>query len=88
MITGQLRKSPGFLYQIGNKYYYLGKWICKECTETDATDCVMMYHMCRNSQEEPDTAMYCNKLRGHSDFPRFMILKRIVGNIAGTKKSG
>ena len=32
MITGQLLKSPGFLYQIGNKYYYLGKWICKECT--------------------------------------------------------
>lgn len=68
MISEQLLKSPGFLYQIGNKYYYLGKWICKECTETDATDCVMMYHMCRSGKEEPDTAMYFNKLRAYSDF--------------------
>ncbi len=68
MITEQLLRSPGFLYQIGNKYYYLGKWICKECTETDATDCVMMYHMCRSGKEEPDTAMYFNKLRAYSDF--------------------
>ena len=80
MITGQLLKSPGFLYQIGNKYYYLGKWICKECTETDATDCVMMYHMCRNSQEEPDTAMYFNKLRAYSDFEL-----EVPCNPAGTK---
>lgn len=68
MITEQLLRSPGFLYQIGNKYYYLGKWICKECTETDATDCVMMYHMCRSNKEEPDAAMYLNKLRAYSDF--------------------
>lgn len=80
MITGQLLKSPGFLYQIGNKYYYLGKWSCKECTETDATDCVMMYHMCRNSQEEPDTAMYFNKLRAYSDFAL-----EVPCNPAGTK---
>ena len=68
MLTEKLLKSPGFLYQIGSTYYYLGKWICKECTETDAADCVMMYHMCRSGQEEPDTCMYFNKLRAYSDF--------------------
>lgn len=68
MITEQLLRSPGFLYQIGDTHYYLGKWICKECTETDAADCVMMYHMCRGGKEEPDTAMYFNKLRAYSDF--------------------
>ena len=68
MITGQLLKSPGFLYQIGNTYYFLGKWICRECTEVDATDCVAMYNMCRSGQEEPDTAAYFNKLRAYSDF--------------------
>lgn len=68
MLTEQLLKSPGFLYQIGSTYYYLGKWICKECTDTDATDCVMMYHMCRSGQEEPDTCMYFNKIRAYSDF--------------------
>lgn len=68
MLTEQLLKYPGFLYQVGGTYYYLGKWICKECTETDATDCVMMYHMCRSGQEEPDTCMYFNKIRAYSDF--------------------
>lgn len=68
MLTEKLLKSPGFLYQIGSTYYYLGKWICKECADTDATDCVMMYHMCRGSREEPDTGMYFNKIRAYSDF--------------------
>lgn len=68
MITEQLLQSPGFLYRIGNTHYYLGKWICKECTETDAADCVMMYHMCRSGGEEPDTGLYFNKLRAYSDF--------------------
>lgn len=68
MLTEQLLKSPGFVYQIGSAYYYLGKWICRECTELDATDCVAMYQMCRSGHEEPDTAMYFNKLRAYSDF--------------------
>ncbi len=68
MLTEKLLKSPGFLYQIGSTYYYLGKWICKECTDTDATDCVMMYHMCRGGREEPDTGLYFNKIRAYSDF--------------------
>ena len=33
MLSERILKLPGFLYQIGNNYYYLGKWICKECTE-------------------------------------------------------
>ena len=68
MLTETLLKQPGVLYKIGQKHYYLGKWICKECTESDATDCVMMYHMCRNNHEEPDTNMYFQKLRAFSDF--------------------
>ena len=68
MLTEQLLKYPGFLYQIGHTHYYLGKWICKECTETDPTDCVMMYHMCRSAKEEADTGLYFNKIRAYSDF--------------------
>ena len=26
----QLLKQPGFIYEISGKYYFLGKWICKE----------------------------------------------------------
>lgn len=64
----RLLKAPGFLYEIGGKYYYLGKWICKECLETEATDCVTMYYMCRSGQEEPNTNMYFQKIRAFSDF--------------------
>ena len=42
----QLLSQPGFIYEINGKYYFLGKWICKECTEVDACDCVMMYEIC------------------------------------------
>ena len=27
MLTETLLKQPGFLYKIGQKHYYLGKWI-------------------------------------------------------------
>lgn len=68
MLKERLLKLPGFLYQVGSSYYYLGKWICKECTDQDATDCVAMYQMCRAGNEEPDTNMYFQKLRAFSDF--------------------
>lgn len=68
MLSERLLKLPGFLYQIGSNYYYLGKWICKECTDQDASDCVSMYQMCRAGNEEPDTNMYFQKLRAYSDF--------------------
>lgn len=67
MVT-EILKAPGFLYQISGKYYYLGKWICKECDDIAATDCVVMYEMCRMGQEEPDTNMYFQKIRAHADF--------------------
>ena len=43
---------PGFIYQAGGNYYFLGKWICRECTDVDATDSVAMYQMCRDAKEE------------------------------------
>ena len=43
MLTETLLKQPGFLYKIGQKHYYLGKWICKECTESDASDLSLIH---------------------------------------------
>lgn len=63
----QLLTQPGFLYELGGKYYFLGKWICKECSDIDAADCVHMYTMCRNAGEEKETCFYFQKLRAYSD---------------------
>ncbi|HIW83286.1 MAG TPA: hypothetical protein H9873_03065 [Candidatus Dorea gallistercoris] len=68
MLTERLLSLSGFIYEIGGNYYYMGKWICRPCTDTDATDSVAMYQMCRQGQEEPDTNMYFQKIRAHSDF--------------------
>lgn len=68
MLLETLLKSPGFLYEIDGNYYYLGKWICKKCTNTDAADCAVMYHICRKAKEEPDTNIYFQKIRAYSDF--------------------
>ena len=67
-MTERLLKAPGFIYKINNKYYFLGKWICKECTDTDASDCVVMYDMCRRAHEEQETSLYFQKIRAYSDF--------------------
>ncbi len=67
-MLNELLKAPGFLYQVSGNYYYLGKWICKECEDTQATDDAFMYTMCRSEQEEPTTNMYFQKLRAHADF--------------------
>ena len=67
-MLNDLLKAPGFLYQVSGKYYYLGKWICKECADIQATDDAFMYDMCRKEQEEPTTNMYFQKLRAHADF--------------------
>lgn len=64
----ELLKQPGFIYEISGRYYFFGKWICKECTDIDASDCVVMYNMCRNGNEEPDTNFYFQKIRAYSDF--------------------
>lgn len=68
MLLDRLLTLPGFIYQIGSRYYYLGKWICKECSDVNATDCVTMYQICRSDNEEPETNMYFQKLRVFSDF--------------------
>ena len=64
----QLLSQPGFIYEINGRYYFLGKWICKECTETDACDCVTMYTICRDAREDNEAAMYFQKMRAYSDF--------------------
>ena len=68
MLTSQLLKSPGFVYGVNGTWYYLGKWICKECTITDATDSAVMYQICRKAGEEAETNLYFQKLRAFSDF--------------------
>ena len=68
MLVEKLLTMPGFIYEVSGNYYYLGKWICKMCTDTDASDCVMMYQMCRRAGEEPDTNLYFQKIRAYSDF--------------------
>lgn len=64
----QLLKQPGFIYEMKGKYFFMGKWICKECTDVSTCDCVFMYQMCRRSKEEPDTNMYFQRIRAYSDF--------------------
>lgn len=68
MLLEELLHQPGFIYEIDGKYYFLGKWICKECTELDATDSVAMYQMCRKQQDEKETNLYFQKIRAYSDF--------------------
>lgn len=68
MIAERILKYPGFLYEIKGNYYYLGKWICKECTDVDAADCVFMYRMSRSAKESAETNMYFQKIRAYADF--------------------
>lgn len=67
-MTERILKYPGFIYRISGKYYYLGKWICKECTDTQATDSVFMYHMSRSEGEDREAGLYFQKIRAFSDF--------------------
>ena len=41
----EFKKNPGFVYRIGTDYYYIGKWICKPCTDEAVTDCHAMYEI-------------------------------------------
>ncbi len=68
MISERILKYPGFLYELKGTHYFLGKWICKECTDENAADCVFMYRMSRKANEEPETNMYFQKIRAHADF--------------------
>lgn len=64
----RLKTYPGFVYKIGNKYYFLGKWICKPCTDQEITDCRAMYDICASAGETDTTRLYFQKLRAYSDF--------------------
>ena len=68
MITERILKYPGFLYEVKGTCYFLGKWICRECTDEDAADCVFMYRMSRTAGEEPETNMDFQKTRAFADF--------------------
>lgn len=67
-ILAELKKSPGFVYQISSNYYFLGKFICKPCNDLEITDAHMMYEMCSSAGELQNAAYYYNKLRAYSDF--------------------
>lgn len=68
MISERILTYPGFLYELRGTHYFLGKWICKECTDENAADCVFMYRMSRRAKEEPETDMYFQKIRAFADF--------------------
>lgn len=68
MIIERILKYPGFLYELKGSHYSLGKWICKECTDTDAADYVFMYRMSRRAKENAETSMYFQKIRAYADF--------------------
>lgn len=68
MLLEHLLSAPGFLYKLNDEHYYLGKWICRKCTQTDAQDCVFMYHMCRAQKEAAEADLYFQKIRAYSDF--------------------
>ena len=54
----EFKKNPGFVYRIGTDYYYIGKWICKPCTDEAVTDCHAMYEMCIQAKEQANAALY------------------------------
>lgn len=59
---------PGFLYRIENHCYYLGKWICLECTDYEVTDCLYMFELAHREHNLQDLNLYFQKLRAYSDF--------------------
>lgn len=63
-----LKKSPGFVYQIGADYYFLGKWICKPCADVEIQDSLAMFHICLDAGETANAALYFQKIRAYSDF--------------------
>lgn len=67
-IIERLKTYPGFVYQIGSKYYFLGKWICLPCDDVEVTDCLFMYDMCTSAGESENALGYFHKLRAYSDF--------------------
>ena len=68
LLSQKLKKYPAFIYRLDGKYYFAGRWICKECTDLDATDCCEMFLMFSHREPNQDSALYFNKVRAYSDF--------------------
>lgn len=68
MLLEDFLSHPGFLYQIGSSYYYLGKWICSPCKDQDAQDCHFMFHMNLDSKEDAEAMYYFQKIRAMCEF--------------------
>ena len=64
----KLKVYPAFIYKLAGKYYFAGRWLCKECTDLDATDCCEMFMMFGHREPNQDSALYFNKVRAYSDF--------------------
>ena len=62
------KSRPGFLYRTGERYYYLGKWICLECTDYEVTDSLYMYELAYKEHNLSDLNVYFQKIRAYSDF--------------------
>lgn len=62
------KKSPGFVYQIGTQYYFLGRYICSPCDTMEICDTHAMYDLCSSESEQQNAAFYFQKLRAYSDF--------------------
>ena len=68
MLVEKLLTMPGFIYEVSGNYYYLGKWICKMCTDTDASDLRHDVSDVPESRRRTDTNLYFQKIRAYSDF--------------------
>lgn len=64
----KLKNYPGFIYKLGMEYHFMGRWLCKPCTEQDATDSCEMYLIFDHKEPNQDAALYFGKLRAYSDF--------------------
>lgn len=64
----KLIQYDGFVYKIKGHFYFLGKWICKEVSEQEITDCHMMFEMDMKARDMQDAGLYFHKLRAYSDF--------------------
>lgn len=68
MLKQQLLNAQGFLYQVGPKYYFLGKWICSLSEEVSVSDCLYMFHLFWEEKNHDEARFYFLKLRACCDF--------------------
>ena len=66
-IAEKLNGLPGFLYQIGRKHYFIGRWICTEATELEQKDACDMYHLLGGGTPDREGKLYFGKCRAYAD---------------------